>query len=165
MADTLGYSQMGTLHRDKLSPDSNGHSQVKNTKNARLRHGTPPAAFILGPAGGFATLPERVMTRRGYRYAIALRQSFAYRPDSPHQAVSLAICAKLIYERRYLFGGRSSSAAKKTEAALSIALARLSSAFSRRRRLSSSVDSVVIPALPPLSISAWRTMRALCQNI
>ncbi|GHV32278.1 hypothetical protein FACS1894167_15210 [Synergistales bacterium] len=58
---------------------------------------------------------------------------------------------------KILFGGRPSPAAKKTEAALSIALARLSSAFSLRRRLSSSVDSAVIPTLAPLCISDRRT--------
>ena len=62
----------------------------------------------------------------------------------------------LVYERHYLFGGRPGPAAKKTGAALSIALARLSSAFSRRRRLSSSAGPAVIPALGPLPVSAWR---------
>jgi hypothetical protein len=41
--------------------------------------------------------------------------------------------------------GRSSSAAKKADAAFRISLARRSSAFSRRSRLSSADSSLVVP--------------------
>jgi hypothetical protein len=40
--------------------------------------------------------------------------------------------AKLVYKRHYLFGGRSSSAAKKTDAALKMALARFNLADAKQ---------------------------------
>ena len=55
------------------------------------------------------------------------------------------------HERRC---GRSSSAAKKAEAAFKISFARRSSATSRLSRLTSSDSSVVVPGLAPASTSA-----------
>ncbi len=52
----------------------------------------------------------------------------------------------LVEERHDQRCGRSSSAAKKVEAAFKMALARLSSAFSRFNRFSSADSSVVTPA-------------------
>jgi hypothetical protein len=52
--------------------------------------------------------------------------------------------------------GRSSSAGKKAEAAFKMAFARLSSAFSRFNRLSSSDSSLLAPGRSPPSTSACR---------
>ena len=52
--------------------------------------------------------------------------------------------------------GRSSSAAKKADAAFKIPLARLSSAFSRLSLFSSADSSLVVPGRAPASTSAWR---------
>src|SRR5256714_10199600 len=52
---------------------------------------------------------------------------------------------------------RSSSAAKKTDAALRISLARLSSATSRRSFLISAASWDVTPGRAPALTSAWRT--------
>src|SRR5690606_31246724 len=60
-------------------------------------------------------------------------------------------------ERYERLCGRSSSAAKKAEAAFKISFARRSSATSARSRLISSASAVVVPGRWPASISARRT--------
>jgi hypothetical protein len=65
-------------------------------------------------------------------------QDMADRLDSEHLAV-------LVDERYERFDGRSSSAAKKAEAAFKISFARRSSAFSARSRLISAASSDVTP--------------------
>jgi hypothetical protein len=57
-------------------------------------------------------------------------------------------------ERNEQYSGRSSSAAKKTDAAFRIALARFSSAFSRLSRFNSAESSLVTPGRWPASTSA-----------
>jgi hypothetical protein len=77
-------------------------------------------------------------------------QDSAHRLDPEH----LAVCVDERYER---FDGRSSSAAKKAEAALRISFARRSSAFSARSRLISAASSDVTPGRWPASTSVLRT--------
>jgi len=57
----------------------------------------------------------------------------------------------LLDERHYRWCGRSSSAAKKAEAAFRISFARRNSAFSRLNRLISAPASVVTPSRSPES--------------
>src|SRR5947208_6863502 len=77
--------------------------------------------------------------------------------DAPSQTTLEPVALVLLDEVHDHLGGRSSSAAKKVDAALRIALARFSSAFSRFSRLSSADSSVVVPARAPASTSARRT--------
>ena len=67
------------------------------------------------------------------------------------------LLAVRIDERYERFDGRSSSAAKKAEAALRISFARRSSAFSAFSRLISAASSEVTPGRRPASTSALRT--------
>ena len=74
----------------------------------------------------------------------------ADRLDTPSEP---ALGAALVFvdEGDYRLCGRSSSAAKKAEAAFKISFARRSSAFSRFRRLISTAASVVTPGRSPAS--------------
>jgi hypothetical protein len=87
-----------------------------------------------------------VVGRRGNPQAV-LGQHSADRLHTPSQATGFGpvalVCVDELHDHRC---GRSSSAAKKLEAALRIALARRSSAFSRRSRLISAASSLVTPA-------------------
>src|ERR687898_2161785 len=97
-----------------------------------------------------------VVGRRGDGQTV-LGQHGTHRLDTPHQAAAVAAAVVGADELHDQWEGRSSSAAKKLEAAFRIALARRSSAFSRFSRLSSADSSVVTPGRPPLSTSACRT--------
>jgi hypothetical protein len=89
-----------------------------------------------------------------------LGEHLADRLDTPPQTaasrVLTAICvlADELHDDRE---GRSSSAAKKADAAFRIAFARLSSAISRFSRRTSADSCDVVPARSPASTSAWRT--------
>jgi len=100
--------------------------------------------------------PVVVVGRWGDRQPV-LGQHRADRLDAPDQAVGFAVALMGADELHNQWEGRSSSAAKKVEAALRMALARFSSAFSRRSRLSSADSSVVVPGRRPPSTSDWRT--------
>ncbi|MGW0576778.1 hypothetical protein ACWD25_12570 [Streptomyces sp. NPDC002920] len=77
-------------------------------------------------------------------------QNSADRLDSEHLVVRAD-------ERSERFDGRSSSAAKKAEAALRISLARRGSAFSALSRLVSEASSEVTPGRRPASTWDVRT--------
>ena len=96
-----------------------------------------------------------VVGRRG-DLAAQFGELLADRLDTPAQTFVVAFTDVGVDEPRDQRCGRSSSAAKKVEAALRIALARLSSAFSRFRRFSSADSSVVTPGRLPASTSACR---------
>ncbi|MCK5756271.1 MAG: hypothetical protein KAH46_26550, partial [Mycobacterium sp.] len=74
----------------------------------------------------------------------------ADRLDTPSQATIIAVLV-VGDERDYRFAGRSSSAAKKAEAAFNISFARRNSAFSRLSFLISACASVVTPGRWPTS--------------
>ena len=97
-----------------------------------------------------------VVRRRGNLNA-ELDEPGANRLDTPSQTASAAAALMLTDEANDQCCGRSSSAAKKADAVFRIALARLSSAFSRLSLLSSADSSVDTPGREPPSISAWRT--------
>lgn len=90
------------------------------------------------PGAGSAVLGGVVGARRDLQPVAG--QDSADRLDSEH----LAVCVDERYER---FNGRSSSAAKKADAALRISFARRSSATSARSRLISAASSDVTPGL------------------
>ena len=85
-----------------------------------------------------------------------LGQHGADRLDTPDQATGLAVAVVGADELHDQWCGRSSSAAKKVEAALRMALARFSSAFSRRSRFSSADSSLVVPG-PPAAVDLGLT--------
>ena len=92
-----------------------------------------------------------VVGRWGDRYT-QLRKLGADRLDAPAQTIrAVAVALMLSDESGDQCVGRSISAAKKADAVFKIALALRSSAFSRRRRLSSADSSVVIPGRAPAS--------------
>ena len=86
-----------------------------------------------------------------------LGQHRADRLDSPTQTAGLPAVCVAADELRDQWDGRSSSAAKKADAALRIALTRLSSAFSRRNLRTSADSSDDTPERLPASTSACRT--------
>jgi hypothetical protein len=94
-----------------------------------------------------------VVGGRGDQQAM-LGQHCADRLDAPDQATGFTVAMVSADEFHDQWCGRSSSAAKKVEAALRIALARLSSAFSRRNRFNSADSSLVVPGRRPPSTSA-----------
>lgn len=96
-----------------------------------------------------------VVGRRG-DLAAELGELVADRLDTPSQTLIVAFTDVPVDEPHDQRCGRSSSAAKKTEAALRIALARRSSAFSRFKRFRSTDSSVLTPGLQPASTSACR---------
>ena len=77
--------------------------------------------------------------------------------DAPSQAAAVAAALVVADKRHDHRLGRSSSAAKKADAAFKIALARFNSAFSRRSRFTSADSSVLVPGRAPASTSACRT--------
>ena len=100
-----------------------------------------------------------VVGRRGDLHA-ELGEPGADRLDTPTQTLPVGVLVALTdvlvdigHDQRC---GRSSSAAKKADALRNIALARLSSAFSRFNRFNSAASSVVTPDRSPASISACR---------
>jgi hypothetical protein len=97
----------------------------------------PPSGLLHGSSGV-------VVGGRGDRAAM-LGQHSADRLDTPAQP-TIGAHGVLGDEPHERGEGRSSSAAKKADAAFKISLARRSSAFSRRNRLSSADSSVVVPA-------------------
>ena len=82
-----------------------------------------------------------VVGRRGDLQTV-LAQHGADRLDTPPQPTGLAVVGVLADELHDQREGRSSSAAKKADAAFKIALARFSSAFSRFNRFTSADSSV-----------------------
>src|SRR5690606_34831191 len=82
--------------------------------------------------------------------AVVLGEHPADRLDTPPQTAIGAVPV-FVDERDYRVNGRSSSAAKKAEAAFKISFARRSSATSRLRRLISSCASLVTPGRAPVS--------------
>src|SRR5262249_39731264 len=99
-----------------------------------------------------------VVVSGGGDRAAVLAQHGADRLDTPAQpARTHAAGLVLVDEPHERCCGRSSPAAKKTDAALRISLARRSSAFSRFSRLISACSSLVSPGRVPASTSAWRT--------
>nr|WP_316770307.1 hypothetical protein [Streptomyces sasae] len=94
------------------------------------------------PVAGGAVLGGVVGARRDLQSVAG--QDTADRLDSEH----LAVCVDERYER---FDGRSSSAAKKAEAASRISFVRRSSAFPARSRLISAASSDVTPGRWPAS--------------
>lgn len=91
-----------------------------------------------------------VVGLRGDLQAV-LGQHRADRLDTPAQPTVFAVVGVLADEVHDHLEGRSSSAAKKLEAAFKIAFARRSSAFSRRSRLISAASSVLTPPRSPAS--------------
>ena len=71
--------------------------------------------------------------------------------DTPSQSTSFAVVSVFADEVHDQWEGRSSSAAKKADAAFKIAFALLSSAFSRFNLLISKASSVVAPGRAPAS--------------
>lgn len=95
---------------------------------------------------------------RGGDLAAELGERGADRLDTPSQTLPVGVLVLLTdvlvdvaHDQRC---GRSSSAAKKADALLRIAFARLSSAFSRFSRFSSADSSDVTPGRWPASTSA-----------
>lgn len=124
--------------------------------------GTEPTVMLL-PRGQDDRLPPLVGHLPRGRRAIAgvvvgqwgdaaavLGEHGADRLDTPPEP-TVGTVLVLPDERDYRCCGRSSSAAKKAEAAFKISLARRNSAFSRRNRLSSSAASLVTPGRTPAS--------------
>src|SRR5690606_8685707 len=110
-----------------------------------LLGGSAVAVFVVGRGGDLgAQLGELVTDRL----------------DTPTQTwpvgISVADTDMLVDVAHAQRSGRSSSAAKKAEALLRIALARFNSAFSRLSRLSSADSSVLTPGRWPASTSACR---------
>src|SRR4029077_18864783 len=93
-----------------------------------------------------------VVRRRG-DFQTVLTQHGADRLDTPRQPTILAVVGVRADELHDQREGRSSSAAKKADAAFKMALARFSSAFSRFSRRTSADSSVVVPARAPASTS------------
>ena len=82
------------------------------------------------------------------------------RLDTPSQAVGFPTVLMLLDKVHDYIPGRSSSAARKADAALRIELARRSSAFSRFSFLTSADSSLDIPTRVPASTSAcWTQLR------
>src|SRR5688500_7933302 len=77
--------------------------------------------------------------------------------DTPAQPAGWLVVLVLADELDHHLPGRSSSAAKKLEAALRISFARRNSAFSLFSALSCSDSAVVTPGRAPASTSARRT--------
>ena len=78
-----------------------------------------------------------------------LSQHSADRRNTPSQTTRLLVVGMLADEIHDHSPGRSSSAAKKAEAAFKIAFARFSSAFSRFNRFSSADSSLDTPGRVP----------------
>ena len=93
-----------------------------------------------------------VVSGRGDRQAV-LGQHGANRLDAPDQATRVAVALVGADELHDQWCGRSSSAAKKVDAALRMPFARFNSAFSRRSRFNSTDSSVVAPGRWPASTS------------
>ena len=83
-----------------------------------------------------------------------LAQHGADRLDPPAQPVADAMVGVIGDEPHEDLVGRSSSAAKKADAALRISFARRNSAFSRRNRFNSADSSLLTPGRAPASTSA-----------
>src|SRR4051794_38441655 len=133
-----------------------------------------PAGLLVLPLGadqgdevGVGQLPLRgllvdpLVVGRGADLDAVLGQHGAHGLDTsgqPGLAVRAALLVVLVLgdEPGHRFSGRSSSAAKKAEAAFKMAFARRSSAFSRFNRLISAESSDVTPGLAPASTSACR---------
>lgn len=98
----------------------------------------------------------RVVATRGDRQAV-FAQDLADRLDPETVPVG-------VDEIDQYLPGRSSSAAKKAEAAFKISFARRSSAFSFFNRLICSASSVLVPGRRPWSTSAWRTHLRSCSG-
>ncbi len=86
-----------------------------------------------------------------------LGQHGADRLDTPPQTTGLTPISVSPDEVHNQPCGRSSSAAKKAEAAFRIEFARFNSAFSRFSRRTCSDSSLLSPARAPASTSPWRT--------
>ena len=107
-----------------------------------------PALAALGP-GHAAPAGPRHDPRRAQ-----LGELVTDRLDTPSQTFLVLVTDVLVDIPHDQRCGRSSSAAKKADALLRIALARLSSAFSRFNRFSSADSSLVVPTRCPASTSA-----------
>jgi hypothetical protein len=116
-----------------------------NTVVRRVNRGDPrlqllvPHLLLSGLAGAV------LVVGRGGDLGAKLRELVADRLDTPSQTIAVADTDVLVDVGHDQRCGRSSSAAKKTDADLRIALARFSSAFSRFNRFSSADSSLVSP--------------------
>src|SRR5690348_15160083 len=123
---------------------------ASDTLKTKVMHQPGDRAPRGGPTAGWGgTVLGGVVGARRDLQSVA-GQDFADRLDSEHLPVG-------VDERYERFDGRSSSAAKKAEAALRISFARRSSAFSAFSRLISAASSEVTPGRWPVSTSALRT--------
>lgn len=116
--------------------------------------------------GGVFGYGDRLNIRPPYQRRSAVRQHIrpalgaqlgelvTDRLDTPSQTFLVLVTDVLVDIPHDQRCGRSSSAAKKADALLRIALARLSSAFSRFNRFSSADSSLVVPTRCPASTSA-----------
>src|SRR5690606_35691558 len=100
-----------------------------------------PPAFV-GQRTGRRPAPAGGLERRWGDLHVVLGEHGADRLDTPSEPTIGAVLV-LLDERDYRRCGRSSSAAKKAEAAFKISFARRNSAFSRLSRLISTAASVV----------------------
>src|SRR5699024_4458487 len=110
----------------------------------------------IGPFGGRGPAVDVLVVRRwGDRQAV-LSQHSGDRLDSPPKSIGFPPVGVSPDEFDDHAPGRSSSAAKKAEAAFKIEFARLSSATSRLSWRICSASAVVTPSRSPASISARR---------
>ena len=138
-----------------LQPD------LSRSVDAEVRCMYPPdlvAQLCVSDLPGSLGLPTVfVVGRRGDLHSQHLGQGGADRLDTPPQPVTLTPVGVLVDELRDQREGRSSSAAKKADAAFRMALARLRSAFSRFNRRTSKDSSVAVPGRSPPSTCPCRT--------
>jgi len=137
-------------HRNALAVELQPHLPRPVDAPVRGEHATDldqQRGVAARPAGGQLVAPL-VIGRRGDLDAV-LGEHGADRLNTPSQTTRLLMVGVLADEVHDHSPGRSSSAAKKTDAAFRIAFARRSSAFSRFSRLISADSSLLSPGRDP----------------